>query len=254
MKSLPGKELACEYDQLGPVRVFDDGTKRYLTFGNGDEQSCLLKAQPQLLQYDYNRAMALVLPLYQHLHQATPKSIGLFGLGGGSLVNCLSHHVKDASLTAVELREAVISIAQKHFLTHDDSRLNIIHSDALSYVNQLEDARFEVLFSDLFIGEGLEARQLTYQFIEQTKRVLSADGWLVINALDEYRTEKVLQTLIGRYFNAIYENVTDDGNWVIIAGNTPHQPNPKDLYPQAKAWSTTLGFSMQRHLKRLQLC
>ena len=56
-----GKELYRYYDEYGPLQVFDDGNKRYLSFGDGDEQSCQLKSDPLQLQHDYSRAMLLVL-------------------------------------------------------------------------------------------------------------------------------------------------------------------------------------------------
>ncbi len=245
MKTLPGKEIACLYDKLGPVRVFDDGNKRYLSFGAGDEQSCMVKANPGLLQYDYNRAMILVMLLCQ------PSNIVVLGLGGGTLPNCLLRHFPDVSVTVVELRDVVIKFASKYFYLPQDERLNIINDNALDYLKHHDAGVCDVLFSDLFIAEGLEARQLTAQFLENAKRALTADGYLVINALEEYRTEKVLNTLLNQHFKTVYENITDDGNWVIIATNGSDKVKPKSLYASAKQLSEVLGFSLMGHLKRL---
>ncbi|MCJ8273676.1 MAG: methyltransferase [Psychrosphaera sp.] len=270
MKTLPGKEIACLYDKQGAVRVYDDGNKRYLSFGAGDEQSCMVKASPGLLQYDYNRAMILVMLLCQ------PTNILVLGLGGGTLPSCLLRHFPEVSITVIELREVVIKIASKYFDLPDDGRLKIINDNALDYLQKhgLQQHRLQkhglqqhglqkhelqqhkagtcdVLFSDLFIAEGLEARQLTERFIENAKRILTDDGYLVINALEEYRTEKVLSTLFGRHFKTIYENITDDGNWVIIATNGSDKVKPKILTGSAKQLSEVLGFSLMGHLKRL---
>jgi spermidine synthase len=260
MKTLPGKEIACLYDNQGPVRVFDDGNKRYLSFGAGDEQSCMVKTNPGFLQYDYNRAMILVMLLCQ------PTNIVVLGLGGGTLPNCLLRNFPEVLITVVELREVVINIASKYFALPNDERLNVINDNALDYLQkhglqkhgllqrelqQHEALTYDVLFSDLFIAEGLEARQLTENFIENAKRALTADGYLVINALEEYRTEKVLNTLLGQHFKTVYENITDDGNWVIIATNGSDKVKPKSLYGSAKQLSEMLGFSLMGHLKRL---
>jgi spermidine synthase len=295
MKTLPGKEIACLYDNQGPVRVFDDGNKRYLSFGAGDEQSCMVKANPGFLQYDYNRAMILVMLLCQ------PTNIVVLGLGGGTLPNCLLRNFPEVLITVVELREVVINIASKYFALPQDERLSVINDNALDYLQkhglqkhglqkhglqkhglqkhglqkhglqkhglqkhglqqrelqprelqQHEALTYDVLFSDLFIAEGLEARQLTENFIENAKRALTADGYLVINALEEYRTEKVLNTLLGQHFKTVYENITDDGNWVIIATNGSDKVKPKSLYGSAKQLSEMLGFSLMGHLKRL---
>jgi hypothetical protein len=84
--SVPGKEIHRTYDEHGPIQVFDDGTKRYLSFGEGDEQSCILKAQPEMLQHEYTRAMLLPTLFLE------PRSAILIGLGGGAVPNCLFHH------------------------------------------------------------------------------------------------------------------------------------------------------------------
>ena len=245
MKVLPGKEIACLYDKHGCVRVHDDGNKRYLTFGAGDEQSCMIKATPTILQYDYNRAMALVLLLCQ------PENVSVFGLGGGTMTHCLLANYDRINITVVELRELVINIARKYFSLEEDSRLQIINADALQYLTQMPAAQCDVLFSDLFIAEGLEARQLTQRFIESTARALTDDGWLVMNCLEEYRTTKVIDTLIARSYNTVFESVTEDGNWIIIASKSTMVVDKKTLFNQAKQLSTKLGFSLIPHFNRM---
>ena len=85
--SLPGKEIFHTHDDYGPLIVTDDGERRFMAFSENDEQSCLLKKNPALLQHDYCRAMLLVLLFKQ------PKTLLMFGLGGGSLATALHHHV-----------------------------------------------------------------------------------------------------------------------------------------------------------------
>jgi spermidine synthase len=280
MKNFPGKAITCVYDTLGPVRVLDDGTKRYLTFGDDDEQSCMIKASPALLQYDYNRVMMLVLLFCQ------PKNISVFGLGGGSLPHCLWQHFSDAQITVVELRQVVIDTAFKYFYLPVDPRLNVINANALTYLADAQGGQCDLLFSDLFLAKGLELRQLSRVFIDNVCCLLADNGWLVINCLEEYRTEKVLKDLLRQQFAFVYESITDDGNWVIMAGkqgpqlvnslepdnspepvnnlgldNSPESVNSlesdespdraKAQFAQAKQLSRQLGFSLTTHLKRL---
>ncbi len=248
MKTLPGKEISCIYDRFGPVRVFDDGNKRYLTFGAEDEQSCIVKASPTVLQHDYNRAMLLVLLFNQ------PQNATFLGLGGGTLPSCFSHHLPDIQLTVVELRQVVIDTAYKYFALPETDNLNLIAGDALTYIDDpahSADGQCDLLFSDLFLAEGLEVKQFTRQFIKNALRVLSDEGWLVMNCLDEYRTEQVLSGLLGEHFTSVWECVTDDGNWVIIAGKSAEKTDSKTRFRVAKQWSERLGFSLIPHLKRL---
>ena len=85
-----GRELHRRYDEFGPILVFDDGNKRYLSFGTADEQSCQLNSAPLQLQHEYARAMAAVL--VQFSDAALPTQITLLGTGGGTLAAAL-HHV-----------------------------------------------------------------------------------------------------------------------------------------------------------------
>ena len=250
MRVIPGDIIASEYDQFGAVRVYDDGNKRYLSFGQGDEQSCLVKAMPHLLQYDYNRAMALVL-----LFCRLPNDMLILGMGGGSLINCLHNHYPDANIEVVELRDAVIDVAKKYFYLPQNDNVKVTQGDALRVIDDYPTKQYDVLFSDLFIPEGLEARQLTVQFLASAKRVLKDDGFLVLNALEEYRTSKGLSSLFHQSFETIYECITKDGNWVVIATNSEaanrNNFKLKSLKAQAKALSDKLGFSLLPQLKLL---
>lgn len=256
MRIIPGDIIASEYDQFGAVRVYDDGNKRYLSFGQGDEQSCVVKAAPHLLQYDYNRAMALVLlfcrlPAVGSLDlvkNTEPKDILMLGMGGGSLVNCLHHQYPQSNIEVVELREAVIEVAKKFFYLPHSDKVKVTQGDALRLISDYRAKQYDVVFSDLYIPEGLEARQLTVQFLAAVAKVLKDDGFLVLNALEEYRTSKVLSSLFNQSFANIYECITKDGNWVVIAtNNTLFDSNKfklKSLKSQAKVLSDKLGFSI----------
>lgn len=245
MKVFPGKEICCVYDHLGPVRVYDDGNKRYLTFGSGDEQSCTIKANPSLLQYDYNRMMLLVLLLCQ------PKNITIVGLGGGNLPSCLLHHLPEAVITVVELRPVVIELASKYFDLPESERLTVIQGDALDYLAQTPPGQCDLLFSDLYMAGQLDTRQLTRQFMDNAFNLLTDDGWLVINCLSQYRSDIQIHEWLDDVFTSVFEGITEDGNWVIIAGKSVFDEAPKALFNQAKQWSKRLGFSLLPQLKRL---
>lgn len=255
MRVIPGDIIASEYDQFGSVRVYDDGNKRYLSFGQGDEQSCVIKATPHLLQYDYNRAMALVLLFCRLQVNQKPKDMLLLGMGGGSLINCLHYHFPQANIEVVELRETVIKVAKRYFYLPHSDKVKVTHGDALSLIDDYPAKQYDLLFSDLYIPEGLEARQLTVRFLASVKKVLKDDGFLVLNALEEYRTSQVLSSLFNQSFASIYECITKDGNWVVIATNNALFDNNefklKSLKADAKALSDELGFSILPQFKLL---
>ena len=244
MYSIPGKVVDKLSDCHGDVLIFDDGVRRYLSFNGEQEQSAMLLQEPDLLLHDYNRTMILVLLLCR------PKSVLMLGLGGGSIAKCLLKHF-EIDVTVVELREKVIEAAKKYFHVTPQPHLHIVHEDALSYLGQLEPGRQEVIFSDLYIPEGFDARQLTDRYLASAAKALAPNGWLVVNSLEEYRTSRLLPELFGKHFNSWCEGITADGNWVILATKANRKIETDKLMASAKGLSRQLGFSLSGHLKRL---
>lgn len=251
---IPGKEIFRSYDQYGPVQVFDDGNKRYLAFGNDDEQSCQLKAQPAQLQHEYTRAMLLAL-----LFNPTPQSALLLGLGGGALASCLHHHIESIEINAVELRRTVIDIAYSHFELPRSPRLNTLKADAndflleLEYRNAIDDAAeyYELIFSDIYNADGIDDQQLQESYLDQCQQALSQNGWLVLNCWNQHRSGNGLLESLKERFADIRMCTTQTGNWIILAGLEPSNYSDKQLLKRARELSQQLGFSLQAPLAKL---
>jgi spermidine synthase len=245
--AIPGKEIFRCYDNIGPVQVLDDGNKRYLAFGSDDEQSCQLKAQPTQLQYEYTRAMLLVL-----LFNSDPRRALLLGLGGGSLAGCLHEHWPSLSITAVELRRTVIDIAHRYFQLPRDERLEVLEADAGDYLRRNEPNNFDLIFSDIYDAEGVDDLQLQERYLDQCLACLSDDGWLVLNCWREHRSQTdFLQTLKQRFAD-VRVCMTQSGNWIILCGRKSVKTSDKQLRQQAKALGSQLGFSLQTPLGKLR--
>ena len=69
---MTGIEVYCCYDEYGPLRVFDDGPYRYLTFGEGGEQSRIDMNNRAHPVYEYTQAMLLALLFTPAPSHATP--------------------------------------------------------------------------------------------------------------------------------------------------------------------------------------
>ena len=128
----PGKNIHCDYDEFGPIEVYDDGEKRVMTFGGEEEQSSMLKAKPGQLQHEYTRAMMLVMLFRQ------PRDAIVLGLGGGSLVSCLHHCWPDIKIRAVELRPKVARVAYKYFQLPQHQNITLHTADGAEYLSTAE--------------------------------------------------------------------------------------------------------------------
>lgn len=244
--SLPGKEIFRTYDDLGPIQVFDDGNKRYLGFGSGDEQSCLMKSEPQLLLHEYARSMMLVLLFH------TPKKVTFLGLGGGSLVSCVYHHFPQSVLNVIELRQKVVDTAYRFFQLPRDERIDVTVMDAGRYLRKAKRGSSDLIFCDLYGPDGLDEQQLEPQFIERCYDLLSDDGWLVLNCWQNHRGEAEGLRSLMDWFPEIKVCSVPGGNWTILAGKRDQNLSSKKLEESAKELSEKLGFSLSTSLKRLE--
>ena len=243
--SLTGKEIYRTYDDYGPVIVMDDGNKRYMAFSENDEQSCLLKSDPGLLQHDYCRAMLLVLLFKQ------PKTLLMFGMGGGTLATCLHQHVPGLKLTVVELRDAVIKAAYRFFQFPRSKRMTVITMDASDYLDDDSQPQTDILFSDMYGAEGLDLQQTQPWFLQRCHESLKPDGWLVLNWWNQHRGEKEMLGALCELFVDVRVCTTQEGNWVVFAGKKQSSTSAAQLKVEGKKWSKKLGYSLTANLGRL---
>ncbi|MEZ5538016.1 MAG: methyltransferase [Thiolinea sp.] len=236
-------------DEFGQLLVIDDGDYRTLAFAEDDSQSRMLKSTPHVLQYEYTQAMLLVLLFCQ------PKRVLLLGLGGGSLMTALHHHIPGIHITAVELRAAVIEIAYRFFRLPRGKRLQVVQQDAALFVQTPMDKKVDVVFVDLYHRDGVDDAQLQAAFIADCAQQLKNNGWLVLNGWIEHQENTVFMDTLQQYFTDIRSVLTGSHNWVIIAGIAGNSLNTQPdsvLKETAAQLSAKLGFSLSRHLARMK--
>ncbi|WP_221793072.1 spermidine synthase [Oceanobacter mangrovi] len=246
-------EIHRRIDELGLIQVFDDGNKRYLSFGTADEQSCMLKQDPLQLQHDYSRAMLASLLMFA---DQSPAHITMLGLGGGSLPRVMHHLLPEAEIAIVELRKAVADIARQFFYLPRNGRLQIHIEEAGEWLDQAEAGQCQWLMSDLFLADGLDQQQLQQQFIERCYRHLAPGGWLVLNFWREHRDEPLWLWQLKQRFPEVLHATTKDGNWILWAQKPlledaaePLLLSEKTLRQQAKELSTAAKFNLWQAAK-----
>jgi spermidine synthase len=242
---IAGKRIHSISDNHGPIEVFDDGACRYLSFGDDDEQSCVLKAQPYIPQVQYIQAMLLPL-LYRR-----PRDVTLLGLGAGALASCLHRRFRSLTLRAVELRPKVIEVAQRFFDLPQSPRLTLHSGDALAWLQQPALQPTDLLLCDLYTADGMDPRCLEAKFIEACANALSDQGWLVLNCWEEHRADSDLLTLLAAHFAEIHTCTVDSGNWLLFASRRRNRVSQPLLLERAQRLSDRLGFDLVRHLAGL---
>lgn len=245
---LLGRELHRRFDEYGPMQVFDDGNKRYLSFGTTDEQSCQLIANPTKLQHEYLRAMLCVLVQIDDLQALD--TVTVLGLGGGSLAASLYEILPDTQIHAVELRAGVAQIAHQYFALPRNKRLRVHIADALSYVEATHQAqqKTDLLFSDLYLADGLSEQQNNLGFLQQCAALLNDNGWLVLNLWKEHREDPHLLNQLKTLFPTLLQATTKDGNWLIWA-STSAALEKKAVQSRAKQLQSLFGFNSWQSIK-----
>ncbi|MCG9697634.1 fused MFS/spermidine synthase [Shewanella sp. Isolate11] len=234
-------------DEFGPLMVLEDKQMRILSFGDNDEQSKLLKSAPHIPQHTYLQAMLLVL-LYKK-----PKRVIILGLGGGGLIHALRHFDRAIKITAVELRSAVIDIAQRYFQLPSGKKLTLIHQDATEFLVQREHKQVDVIFADIYGADGVDENQLTETFIANAASLIKSDGYLVLNCWKEHSKDQQLLSLLQIHFAEVRACLTGGGNWVILAGKVAQDISSSGLKAQAQQLSLQLDFPLSRSLTRFEL-
>lgn len=243
-----GRELHRRYDEFGPLLVFDDGNKRYLSFGTADEQSCQLKSHPLRLQHEYARAMAGVLSQMADAPAAL-RNITLLGVGGGTIASVLHHHLPQAEIQAVDVRGAVFQVAWQYFGLPRGGRLHTHTMDASQYLSHTAAGECDLLICDLYQSDGLDPLVLQPDFLALCAAHLQRRGWLVLNLWKEHREQTDCLHHLRQLFPHLRHSTTTDGNWIIWASRDG-QPVARDQARQnCRGLSETLGFNLWNQVK-----
>lgn len=149
----------------------------------------------------------------------TPKSgekVLLLGFGLGSIVYILEKVLRcDFVYTAVELDEAVISLASKYSLPRFRSPVTIVEGDAVYYTHYAEGT-YELICIDIFEDDIIPPSCETIQFLERVKALLTPGGILLYNRLyqgsgDRFATD--------RFVENVFTKVFPDAKWIDTEGN-----------------------------------
>ncbi len=241
-----GRELHRRYDEFGPILVFDDGNKRYLSFGTADEQSCQLNSAPLQLQHEYARAMAAVL--VQFPVHALPEHITLLGTGGGTLAATLHHLLPQVHIQAVDLRAAVLQVAYQYFSLPRGPRLITHCCDAADFLRQADANVCDLLIADLYQADGLDPLVLQADFLDACQRHLNTRGWLVLNLWKEHREQTDCLRQLKLRFPTVLQTTTADGNWILWA-SAAEAADKKTAQAMSKHWSPAAGFNLWNAVK-----
>jgi spermidine synthase len=248
--SIPGTEIFRCYDDIGPIRVFEEGSRRYLAFSEDSQQSAIDLSRPSDLVFEYTQAMLLGL-----IYFSNPKRITLLGLGAGSLVHAFRQYDHELLIDVAELRPQVIKVAQDWFgLPTDDDRLNLHAMDAGQYMSEFS-GETDLILMDVYDDNGMLDIQLEATCLRDCFNALSRNGILVMNLWDQGKGShpKARQALDALFGSDCLSCSIGGDNLVVLAfkGGMP-QINERHLQPLIKKVNKRLPFSLTQLVGKLK--
>ncbi len=167
------------------------------------------------------------------------------------MLSTLQQQIPGIKLTGVELRPAVIDAAYRFFQLPRSKKMKLIEADANVFLADGEHKKVDILFADLYHGQGLDTSQLEARFISQCQARLKANGWLVLNCWTEHSGKNELVELLMGEFADVRACHTSSGNWLVFAGKTTNKDSLNQLKNKAQVLSNGLGYNLQRYVSNL---
>jgi len=243
-----GKEIYRERDEQGWICVQDDGMRRYLTFGNQVEQSCMLLADPLRLEHVHTQAMMLGA-----LFVRPPERATLLGLGGGSLAKCLLHLYPGCRVLAVEQRARVVAVARDYFALPHTPRLRVLIAEASDHLANIRRPN-ELMFADLYRADTMDAVQAAPEFLRACRASLSSEGVLVVNLWhrDPKQTARAQAAIAEVFDGRLLQLDVQSGNRIVYAfAEDLPRPRRQTLFEQAQGLGQALGIPARRLVRNL---
>lgn len=240
--------ISTTIDEHGPIYVYQTRTSRILSFDGKIYQSCMKLNNINGLDLDYTQAMMTGLFFVPSVKIAT-----IMGLGAGSMAKNLLSSFAKLNVHAVEYREAVVNIAKEHFHLPDTDRLTLHIDDAVSHMKHT-DMKSDIIFSDLYNSQGMEAKQVQSSYLRDCKNALNEQGVLVLNIWHTALSsrEELDELLELEFENRLLCFEIESGNTIVLAfKNDIPAIKSKELLARGKLLQEEINTPMERYAKLL---
>jgi len=112
-----------------------------------------------------------------------PKRILVLGTAGGSLVQFFQHHYTQCQITTIEIDAELLALMHSHMqLPIADDRLTYVIDDAEHYLQHCQQ-KFDLIITDLFIGNQSPEWLLNAESMQIINRCLSDQGGVAYNLM-----------------------------------------------------------------------
>lgn len=177
-------------------------------------QSAMRISAPNELELVYTQCMMGFLLFHQK-----PEKILMIGLGGGSLVKFVYHHMPDSQITVIETNSQVIAAAFQFFeLPDENDRFKIIMAEGSQYIAEHPETA-DIIIVDGFDDDYQAPSLCSQDFYEAAQRCLNKNGILVTNLLScDKRIKTYLQRIENSFDGHVLAMLAETmGNLIVFA-------------------------------------
>ena len=111
-----------------------------------------------------------------------PRRVLVLGLGAGIIPGYFAQ--KGAQVDVVEINDQTPRVAKTYFGYNPGKETKIYIEDARTFVRRC-DSDYDVVFADLFVGDGIPEHLLTKEFFDDVRRCLSNTGVFGMNSFSD---------------------------------------------------------------------
>jgi spermidine synthase len=226
---------------------------RYLHFSAEWIQGAMRVQRPNALELAYTREMMAGLLLRE---PPWPRNALLIGLGAGSLVKFIYHHLPETKITVVEINPQVEIIARLHFKLPDDPlRLRVAIGDGARFMLHEDGESYDYILVDGFDEKGKAGVLDTEPFYQACRARLTPEGLLSVNLLGRSRGFTASKAHIAAAFDdrALVFPSCDSGNAIAFArGDAPVDIRFEELLQRAETVRQQTGLDLAPMVSRLQ--
>lgn len=155
--------------------VYETLTTKALHFSICEIQSRMQSLKPLALDLDYTRTMMGFL-----LFNDRPDTIGMIGLGGGSLAKFCRGYLPKARIDVVEINPHVIALRDVFHVPPESSLFSVRRGDGADFVRS-PPHRLDVLMVDGYDADGIPPALCSQGFYDDCRDSLQPEGLLVVN-------------------------------------------------------------------------
>lgn len=122
--------------------------------------------------------------------------------------------------------------------------------DAGDYLTNAAPGSTDLLLSDMYFADIMDAQQQQTRFLESCHQILSPQGWLALNYSDRAECTETAMNVFMQRFAEVRCCSVPSGNEVIFAGRSIIPHTERELMDRCKSLNNQLGFPVTRFVKR----